>query len=77
MVRDQLHIYPRVILYFPWCELHIEGNNGLWGLIRKTQAMCGRHFSCFGGVSGREVDPAIERPMLRRLSTTPHMTTES
>ena len=37
-VHDRLHIYPLcVIFYFPWHRHQIEGTNGFYCLIRKTE----------------------------------------
>ena len=37
-VHDRLHIYPLCgIFYFPWHRHPIEGINGVYSLIRKTQ----------------------------------------
>ena len=41
-VHDKLHIYPLCgIFYFPWHRHQIEGTNGFYCLIRKTQAVWG------------------------------------
>ena len=37
-VHDRLHIYPLCgIFYFPWHRHQIEGTNGFYCLIRKTE----------------------------------------
>ena len=37
-VHDRLHIYPlHGIFYFPWHRHQIEGTNGFYCLIRKTE----------------------------------------